>query len=205
MVSFNEGHMFGRKVIKPVFNNRSGASGGASSDVTREWRYTTHPSAAELLDAAAARNATAKELADFLAGFSKSKAPQQYKAVDHDLDPDTVYIATRDFKMKPVFGAASIDIIIPKGITVTGKDKIGHASIYDMNDYTLSGGSYICVPRDVKRELVRQGCTLRDYAPPAAPPPPTPVEIGQTAAAHAQNGLPQAISVRRISLKQKVS
>lgn len=201
MASFNEGHMFGKKKVTPVFNSRS----GASSDVTREWRYRTHPPAAEVLDAAAARTATAKELADFLAVFSKSKASQQYKLTDHNLDPDTVYVATRDFEMKPVFGAASIDIIIPKGITVTGKDKIGHASIYDMNDYSLTGSSFICVPRDVKRELDRKGCTLYDYAPPPAPPPPTPDEIGQTAAAHVQNGLPQAVTVRRISLKQKVS
>lgn len=193
--------MFGRKITS-VFN---GASTGASSDVKSEWRYRTHAPARELLDAAAARNATAKELAEFLAVFSKSQAEQRYKEVDHNLDTDSVYVATRDFKMKPVFGAASIDIIVPKGIKVTHDGNIGHASIYDMNDYTLTGSSFIVVPRDVKRELDRKGCTLRNNTPPPPPPPASPAELAATAAAHAQNGLPKAVTVRRISLKQKAS
>ena len=193
--------MFGKK-ITAVFN---GTVNSASFEVQREWRYRTHPPAAEMLDAAAARNATAKELAEFLTVFSKSQAEQRYKEVDHNLDTDSVYVATRDFKMKPLFGAASIDIIVPKGIKVTHDGNIGHATIYDMNDYTLTGSSFIIVPRDVKRELSRQGCTLRDCVPPPPPPPATPAELAAKAAAHAQNGLPQAVTVRRISLKPKAS
>jgi hypothetical protein len=194
--------MFGKK-LKLIFNPASVASDGASDDVTREWRYRTHPPAAELLDAAAARNATAKELADFLEVFSKSQAEQRYHDVQHDLDPDTVYVATRDFTMKPVFGAASIDIIVPKGIKVTVPDNIGHAAVYDMNDYTLKGSSYITVPGDVRRDLDRRGCQLRDCIP---PPPDAPAVIAEKAASHAQNGLPQAIkALRRISLKPKAS
>jgi hypothetical protein len=194
--------MFGKK-IKELFAGAS--SSGAAADVRKSWQYTTHPEAGAALDAAGARYATIEEVAEFLAPFSKTKQKQTYKEVKGDFRCDDYYIATRDFVLPPLHGAKSFEIIVPKGIHCTHPDGLGHSQVFDMNDYTLHGSTFLMLPSDLIREVRQRGGDPRDYVP----PPPTSAEIaqqaGKQAAAHAQNGLPQAITVRRISLNPKVS
>lgn len=193
--------MFGKK-LKSVFNPAS----GASSAVKSEWVYRTHPGAAEALDAAAARVATAKDMADFIEVFSKTAARQHYHENKRDMGKGDVYVATRDFTLKPLYGAPSIKIIIPKGVTVTlTQAGLGHSDVYDMNDATEKGNHGIDIYRDVGRLLKQRGCIPRDYVPPPPPPPDSLADLAKRAADHATNGLPQAITVRRISLKPKAS
>lgn len=177
-------------------------SSGASRDVTRERRYRTHAPAAEMLDAAAARSGRPEDLAEFLVGFSKTQSAQCYKIGDGNLGSDQLYVATRDFVMKPLHGAEAFSIIIPKGIRVMYDGDIGQVKIFDMNDFSLTGDTCINVPSDVRNVLYNMRCHHYDHTP---PPLPTQAELAQKAAAHATNGLPQDVTVRRISLKPKVS
>ncbi|MEZ0262001.1 MAG: hypothetical protein ACAH80_13400 [Alphaproteobacteria bacterium] len=190
--------MFGKK-IKAVF---TAATSGAAADVRRSWQYTTHPDAGKALEAAGARYATIGEVAAFLAPFSKTQQKQSYNEVNGTFRDDDYYVATRDFTLPPLHGALSVRIIVPKGIHCTHADGLGHSQVFDMNDHTLHGSSFLMLTSDLMREVRQRGGDPKDYAP---PPPATPAEIASKAAAHAQNGLPQAITVRRISLKQKAS
>jgi len=205
MASFSEGHMFGKKKVTPVFNN------GASREVQAEWVYRVHAPAREMLDAAAARSATAEEMADYIEGLSKTNTRRKFTRGKGNLSPSDVFVATRDFHLKDLRGAASIKLLVPKGITVT-HGEIGHSDVYDMNDFSLKGYHQVSIFADTGRILDARGCKPQDYEP----PPPTPADIAAAAAAkvaaegakiaaEAQRGLPQAITVRRISLKPKVS
>jgi hypothetical protein len=202
MACVNEGPMFFGKKVKQVFN----ASSGATSAVRQSWQYTVHPEAGKALEAAGARYAKIGEVAEFFAPFSKTQQRQTYKEYDGEFRDDEYYVATRDFTLPPLHGAKSIHIIVPKGITCT-YDNLGHSQVLDMNNHTLHGSDFIMLTKDLTREIRNRGGDPKDYTPPP-PVPATPAEIaqraGQQAAAHAQNGLPQDITVRRISLKPKV-
>lgn len=189
--------MFGKKITQ-VFNNSS----GATAEVRKSWQYTVHPEAGAALEAAGARYATIAEVAEFFAPFSKTQQKQTYRETDHKFRNDEYYVATRDFTLPPLCGAKSIDIIVPKGITCT-HDGLGHSKVLDMNDITLHGSDFIMLTKDLTREIRKRGGDPKDWAPPPPPRPLTPAEVTEKAVAQAQNGLPQDVTVRRISLKPK--
>lgn len=85
----------------------------------------------------------------------KQASSEDYKMwLDHHLDNDggithyynyempDIYIATQDIHVTPLFGAMSVDIIVPKGISVS-YDKLGHIKIYSY-DGPSKGGIVPC-------------------------------------------------------------
>jgi hypothetical protein len=197
--------MFGKKKTAQSFSK------GASRQVQEEWVYRVHAPAREMLDAAAARCATAEEMADYIEGLSKTNTRRKFERAKGDLSSSDVFVATRDFHLKELRGAASIKLLVPKGIKVT-HGEIGHSDIYDMNDFSLKGYHRVNIFNDIARILNARGCKPQDYDP----PPPTAAEIaaaeaakkaatGAQVAAEAHQGLPQTLTVRRISLKPKAS
>lgn len=57
--------------------------------------------------------------------------------------PSDFYIAISNFTIIPLYGAMSVNIIIPRGITVNNKTDIGHSNLYFMDGYINIGG---CIP-----------------------------------------------------------
>jgi len=51
---------------------------------------------------------------------------------------DSFYIAYKDFVITPLYGSASINIIVPKGIKVTGNP--GHTNLYFFDGYCTNNG-----------------------------------------------------------------
>jgi hypothetical protein len=54
---------------------------------------------------------------------------------DYPTPTDRLYVASRDFTIKPLYGSMSIRVIVPKHITVTGNP--GHSSVYLMEGFTM--------------------------------------------------------------------
>lgn len=55
--------------------------------------------------------------------------------------PGDFYIARRDLRLIPLYGASSVHVIVPEGVTVTKVEgDIGHSTIYYMDGYRVDGG-----------------------------------------------------------------
>ena len=51
---------------------------------------------------------------------------------------DSFYVAKKDFELVPLYGADSINIIVPEGITILGGSR-GHNNIFCYNGYKHRG------------------------------------------------------------------
>ena len=51
--------------------------------------------------------------------------------------PDSFYVAKRNIEMTPLFGSTAINIIVPKGIDVSGN--LGHCNLYFMDGFKAKG------------------------------------------------------------------
>lgn len=57
--------------------------------------------------------------------------------------PSDFYVATSDLKLPPLYGASSISVIVPPGITITFEEGLGHSNLYFMDGFDHEG---YCVP-----------------------------------------------------------
>ena len=92
------------------------------------------------LTAKALRRATPSEYGTWLKGYMNNggKVTSTYT---YTL-PNDFFIAERDFKIVPFYGANSISIIVPKGIKYHSSG-LGHCNLYLMDGFKEIGG---CVP-----------------------------------------------------------
>jgi hypothetical protein len=83
------------------------------------------------------RKAFPSDYIAWLKGYiKKGGMPQHY--YDRPLDRD-FYVATKDFKTLPLYGALSINIIIPSEINVNTSDGFGHCGLFFMNGFKNFG------------------------------------------------------------------
>lgn len=75
----------------------------------------------------------------------------------YNMHVDRFYVAKSDFKMFPLYGATSMDVIVPVGINVTSASDTGHNNIYfqDIDKKPIGFHGSVTVPcySDVK-ELI---------------------------------------------------
>ncbi|MDO8537243.1 MAG: hypothetical protein Q7R94_03275 [bacterium] len=68
---------------------------------------------------------------------------------DYPMSQQDFYVAHKDFKFeKPLYGAQSIKIIVPRGVRFLGGD-LGHANLYFEDDYRASSG-FVPIFEDIK-------------------------------------------------------
>lgn len=83
--------------------------------------------------------ATIEEYMDWVRGYIENGGkPTHY--YDYPFSQESFVIAKHNFTMMPRYGAKSINIIVPKGVYVMGKD-IGHSNLYFMDGYRQVGGN----------------------------------------------------------------
>lgn len=80
-----------------------------------------------------------------LNGASDSQMNSHYD--DHALSPFNIYTAISDFELPPLFGAFSLMILVPVGVTVK-HDGLGHNTLFIMDGHRLEGASGVEVYGD---------------------------------------------------------
>ncbi len=84
------------------------------------------------------RHATIEDYANWLKGFIKSGGrPRYYRDYPFIQMQDEFFVAQHDFWMVPLYGALSVEIIIPKGIRYLGGE-LGHSKLYFFEDFSCS-------------------------------------------------------------------
>lgn len=66
---------------------------------------------------------------------------------DYNL-PSDFYVAIGNFSTMPLYGAQSVNIIVPRHISVTNMNGLGHCNIYFMEDFRMLG-SWVPVYNDI--------------------------------------------------------
>lgn len=83
--------------------------------------------------------ATAKDYGAWLKGFME-RGGEPTTFYDYGMPQSKYYLATDSFKLPPLYGADSVCIIIPAGVTVTFDD-LGHNSLYMIDGFDYCGYS----------------------------------------------------------------
>lgn len=65
--------------------------------------------------------------------LAKGKKPTHF--YDYSVNNWEWFVATRDFKMEPLYGSLSLDIIVPEGVEYLGGE-LAHSSLYFLKDFT---------------------------------------------------------------------
>jgi hypothetical protein len=83
------------------------------------------------------RQASVDDYKKWLAGFLKTDGlPSHY--YDYPFNKTDWYVATSDLEIFPLYGSASVNIIVPAGITVSDTG-LGHNNLYFMKDFSTRG------------------------------------------------------------------
>ncbi|MBA7700059.1 hypothetical protein ES703_108765 [subsurface metagenome] len=86
------------------------------------------------------RQARVKDYKNWLAGFlEKGNKPTHCYEYPLERGMEEWKVACSDFQILPLFGANSLQIIIPKGIKFLGGE-LGHSNLYFMDDFSCLGG-----------------------------------------------------------------
>lgn len=80
---------------------------------------------------------TVAEYAAFVVGYLKGGGTISY-ARDRALRTGRYYTALRSFTLPPLFGAQSINVLVPEGVTVVRGGR-GHSAVLYMDGYRLDG------------------------------------------------------------------
>lgn len=75
---------------------------------------------------------------DWLRGWRRTGG-KEVRRYDYEM-PRTFVVTRKSFALPPLFGALSLDIIVPRGVEVVCPDGIGHNSLYIMEDFSMRGG-----------------------------------------------------------------
>ena len=106
------------------------------------------------------RAASKEEYAAWLKGYEPLLAKSRYlaklfgkelKYLDHRFSGARVLVATSDFHLGALYGARSVELIVPEGIKVTTGD-LGHSQVMYMKDFTIRSSShrpFVCVYTDL--------------------------------------------------------
>ncbi|RJO62633.1 MAG: hypothetical protein C4542_03025 [Dehalococcoidia bacterium] len=81
------------------------------------------------------RPATVNDYRKWIVGFISNGGTVTHH-YDYDM-PDDVYIALDSFEITPLYGASSINVIVPAGIEVNGD--AGHSNLYFMDGFKARG------------------------------------------------------------------
>lgn len=85
------------------------------------------------------RQASIEDYKDWLAGFlEKGGKPTHYHDYPMENGLDDWKVALKNFRIVPLFGTDSLNIIIPSGIKFLGGE-LGHNSLYLMGDFSYVG------------------------------------------------------------------
>jgi hypothetical protein len=151
--------------------------GPSPYDVYRHTYYRPGEEAVNMIAAAQARPGTSDDISAFIDGLPKDKPRRHHEKILGYLNKSPVYVVQRDCDLQRLCGASALTLIVPKGITMTVQpDNLGHANVYDMNDFTIKSVMLV-----------------------------TGADEGRSAARQMHEGIDKKLTVRRISLKQKAS
>lgn len=94
------------------------------------------------------RQAKVKDYKNWLAGFLE-RGGKPTHCYDYPLERgmEEWKVALSDFQIVPLFGADSLDIIIPKGIKFLGGE-LGHTNLYFMDGFSHAG-SWVPIYSDI--------------------------------------------------------
>ncbi|GAH52097.1 unnamed protein product [marine sediment metagenome] len=85
------------------------------------------------------RQARVKDYKNWLAGFLKGFKPTHCYDYPMERGLDEWKVALSDFRIVPLFGTDSLNIIIPNGIKFLGGE-LGHSNLYFMDGFSHLGG-----------------------------------------------------------------
>jgi hypothetical protein len=90
--------------------------------------------------------ATADDYTSWLHGFV-DQGGKPNRSLSNPMSQDKWYKATKDFTIVPLYGLASVNIIVPEGIAIDGIDP-GHSNLFFFEDFKTRGmkGSIALVP-----------------------------------------------------------
>lgn len=100
----------------------------------------------ETLELLGLKEASVEDYKKWLKGYI-----QQGGKITHVYDynmPKEFYIATKDFEMYPLFGANSINVIVPRNVKFLGGD-LGHCNLYFEDGYR-NEGNLVPIYKDIK-------------------------------------------------------
>jgi len=95
--------------------------------------------------------ATEKSYGKWIEGFIQSGGTITHWYDYNSTRWNNILIATEDFKLEPLYGAASIMVIVPIGINVE-YDELGHNNIYYLDGYRHDGFFVPCFNDIMSRE-----------------------------------------------------
>lgn len=83
------------------------------------------------------RHASSKDYKKWLSGFvEKGGNPTHY--YNYRM-PSEFYVASKDFAMFPLYGAGTLYIIVPIGVSVDISEGLGHCTLFYMDEYEYKG------------------------------------------------------------------